>query len=213
MKRLLPGSWTLPLINQLTEAYRQYNTPPYPRSPVTFEEMMPLLAALDFTHIFHTLDPWSHDNSHIRRALQQTGHLITANSHQPGQTVDYHLNPLQPDTYQQINNVVGINSIVSSPWSHLADPAMALATTWADTVTCLHVPRTYVTNAHISHPPRLAFLKQYQHQQRLMCLSDLPKSSDGQRYMWVIIFASKELMRLIVRPEFQGTSLPSILGS
>jgi hypothetical protein len=46
-----------------------------------------------------------------------------------------------------------------------------------------------------------------------MCLSDLPKSSDGQRYMWVIIFASKELMRLIVRPEFQGTSLPSILGS
>jgi hypothetical protein len=213
MQKIMVGSWTVGLVNNILDSYQQYISLPHPFSPLQISEVKPLLAAIDFSFTLHTLDPWSYVNCPIATVLTQAEHVHHTNDFHSSSAADYHLDPLQPGSYQQFNQHLGINAIISSPWSALADPALALAVNWATTVVCLHVPRTFVTNAHISHPPRLALLKQFQQAGRLMCITDLPSASDGQRYAWLIIFATAQFKNLMVRPEFRELSLSCILGS
>ena len=166
------------------------------------QEVTPLLAAIDFTYAYNIADFWT-GNRAIASAFNKANYRVITSDVETQYPADQHLNPLHPESYFSVDYDYGVSAVISSPWIPVADPALALVVQAATAVTCLHVPATFVTHAHPAH---LAYLKELQHDGRLMCLANLP-AVVAHRYMWLIVFCSSACKQQMVRPEFRELSM------
>jgi hypothetical protein len=210
MQKFMPGSWTVGLCDDLFNSIRRVaeDTSSLECVPTHPAEVVPLLAALDFTQVLSIADMWTGTGG-IKTAFQQARFPMVTNDIDTRHQADYHMDALLASTYKQVFGQHSVNAIVSSPWLPVADPALALAVSMATTVVCFHVPGPFVTNAH---PARLAYLKSLQHEDRLMCITNVPKGSYEWRSVWLVIFASAASKAQLVRPEFKQLSLSYILA-
>lgn len=204
MQHLMPGSWTVPLCDDLHRAIHQYYADPDPQPfphLATPAEVTPLLAAVDFTQVFNLTNLWGIDSDGIAGAFSQARYQFISDN---GQS-----DPLQPFTYKRFKAGEIADALISCPWQPLMDLAIALAVSSEPAVACFLTPCSYLTTAHQA---RRIFLKQLQHNGQLMGINSLPNTVQHQPFMWIIIFSSPEFKQQLVRPEFREVSLSCLIG-
>ena len=203
---LMPGPWStghatvlshvVPGGQRFLQTQGSYH-PGQPQRVATLEpEIDELLNVIDFTHAPAIFDPFSGDNN-IKKAFNQAGLDVTTNDFNFQLPTDYHLDALQPRTYEELRTDQPLHTVVMSPFFAVLDLALPLAVLYAEQLVCCHVPGHYLTNAP---PARLSWLIQLQDAGRLMLVMGLPRGPTGRRCMWLIIFADPLLRDLLVRP-------------
>ena len=125
------------------------------------------------------------------------GHRVITNDINPAMPTTHHLNALLHSTYAHLQEKERIHVIVSSPYSVVLDLALPLAVLYAHHAVCCHVPGHYVTSGP---EPRMTWLRQLQHQQRLIIIEGLPAGPVARRCMWLCIFRTPELRSLMTKP-------------
>jgi hypothetical protein len=116
----------------------------------------------------------------------------------------YHKDALTETFYRDMRKAHGVQSVICSPWFRMLDLAMPLALAGCSTVACLHVPGHFLYDAH---PIRHAWLKQKHDEGKLAVLTGLPMGPLGLRCIWLLLFATAELKRVVLRPQAFDSSL------
>ena len=163
------------------------------------EEVACLLEAMDFSYCATIVDLWAGQNS-IQQAFKQCGYSVITNDLNSAAATDYHLDALQPATYQQLQQKHGLDAIVISPWFALLDLALPLAVAHASWVVCCHVPGHYIFSPT---EPRRRWLQTLLQQQRLHLLMGLPRSNMGMRCLWVVIANTSSMLEQLIKPEYR----------
>jgi hypothetical protein len=113
---------------------------------------------------------------------------------------DYHLDPLQPSSFERIKSSHGMHVIVSAPAAWALDLFLPLASRYARHMVCCLVPASYVCEFPAA---RVAWLADMASQGRLHVIAhslrDLADVSRGPSMVWVIVFSSREIKTLLLR--------------
>jgi hypothetical protein len=199
---LMPGKWARNHCTRLANEYARYKTAPgsIPCIPTDPGEVQPLLAALDFSSVHLVLDPFS-GLSGIAKAFHASGVSVSTNDLNAEHTADMHEDALQPAFYRHLTRKGGVDAVVMSPWFSFLDIAAPLACLFAASVVCVHVPGHYLTDATDA---RFAWLCNMKRAGCLHFVLGLPRGPMGRRCIWMCVFASPDMKRRMVRPEFDA---------
>jgi hypothetical protein len=169
-----------------------------------------LLIAVDFSFTTSIVDMFSGSGT-IRKVFHESGVDAAVTTNDIERTVEaaYHLNALQPASYRALRASVGLQAVVMRPFYPVLDLALPLAVHFADQMVCCRVPRHYLSHAP---PARMTWLRQLQQAHRLFVLNGLPIGPMGRRCMWLVIFATPQLRKMLVRQEYQSSLMLSFLA-
>ena len=165
-------------------------------------EVQRLLDALDFSTMHRILDPWSGTGG-VAKMFRKAGVHVVTNDINSAHAADTHEDALQPSFYHKLLQDGPIDAIVMSPWFAMLDLALPLAVLAASVVVCAHVPGHYFTNAT---GPRHQWLGNLVNSGRVQFIWGLPRGPMGRRCAWLIVFASTELRKKLVKPEYRTDS-------
>jgi hypothetical protein len=173
-------------------------TPGQPQRIATTElEIRALLEVIDFTLISSIVDTFS-GGSTIKRIFKQESDVqVLCNDVDSGVDAYYHMDALQPSTYIKIKKEYGLDAVIISPTFAFLDLALPLAVLHAEQLVCCHVPGHYFTCAPSA---RFEWMRQLQEQKRLHVLAGLPIGPSHRRCLWLIIFKSEAIKRVLLRP-------------
>ena len=173
-------------------------TPGQPQRIATTElEIRALLEVIDFTLISSIVDTFS-GGSTIKRVFKQESNVqVLCNDVDSGVEAYYHMDALQPSTYIKIKREYGLDAVIISPTFAFLDLALPLAVLHAEQLVCCHVPGHYFTCAPSA---RFEWMRQLQEQKRLHVLAGLPIGPSHRRCLWLIIFRSEAIKRVLLRP-------------
>lgn len=221
LDELMPGPWSVEHVAKLSQfcpggdRYRPAPARPSqstsPEGVQTFpEEVTALLIAVDFSFTTSIVDMFSGSGT-IRKVFHESGVDAAVTTNDIERTVEaaYHLNALQPASYRALRASVGLQAVVMRPFYPVLDLALPLAVHFADQMVCCRVPRHYLSHAP---PARMTWLRQLQQAHRLFVLNGLPIGPMGRRCMWLVIFATPQLRKMLVRQEYQSSLMLSFLA-
>ena len=173
-------------------------TPGQPQRIATTElEIRALLEVIDFTLISSIVDTFS-GGSTIKRVFKQESNVqVLCNDVDSGVEAYYHMDALQPSTYIKIKREYGLDAVIISPTFAFLDLALPLAVLHAEQLVCCHVPGHYFTCAPSA---RFEWMRQLQEQKRLHVLAGLPIGPSHRRCLWLLIFKSEAIKRVLLRP-------------
>jgi hypothetical protein len=211
LNTLMPGAWTDGHATKLSchvPGGRHFHQPRgvyHPGEPQRVATLQPevreLLLAVDFTDCRAILDPFAGENN-IRDAFNAHALDVVTNDINQRLEADYHLDALQPSSYETMQLDQELDAVVMSPFFTVLDVALPLAVRVARRVVCCHVPGHYVTNAPRA---RMDWLSKLQAEERLVLIVGLPRGPTGRRCMWLIIFRTRLLRDRMTRPHARGT--------
>lgn len=200
---LMPGTWTESDAVSFSSwcpggtAYtRQYDH-------VYAAEVDVLLQAVDFSLSASIIDMCA-GHRIISATFALAGLRVISNEVDAAIPADYHLDALQPLSYRTVQQQHGMHVILMAPCSMLLDVLLPLAVKFARHVVCCRVPGSYITAAHAA---RRSWLRQMQLAGRLHILMGLPIGPNAVHHVWLLVFVSAEMKRLLVLPGYD-----SILG-
>ena len=173
-------------------------TPGQPQRIATTElEIRALLEVVDFTLLPSIVDTFSGTNT-IKTIFKKEQNLqVLCNDVDDSMEAHYHLDGLQPSTYKKIKKEYGLDAVVISPTFTFLDLALPLAVLHAEQIVCCHVPGHYLTCAPLA---RFEWMRHLQNQNRMHILAGLPIGPSHRRCLWLIIFRSEAVKRLLLRP-------------
>ena len=204
LQDLMPGRWHEAHATRLAHKWQtlkptEENPVEVPDISVTLEEVQELMEVIDGTMLGGILDPWA-STGKIARYYELKGVKVYTNDVNPAFEADFNMDPLQPGSYQVMEQEIRIDAIIASPWFALLDLAIPLALRAAQSVVCTHVPGHYISDAH---PIRRRWLNELISEDRLHVLYGLPKGPLGRRCAWLIVFASPQLKRALLKHDVE----------
>ena len=197
LERMLPGSSGLAhtIYSSLSRRARQAMTTKYPTTVVRS-----LLRVLDLSSLHTILDPWAASGAVIPGLQARlipphssgTPPVLVANDRWGGSKLFYE--PLEPFLYDKLHKSTGMDAVITIPPLPLADIALVTALYHADTLVCMYVPTTWLSNAPAY---RLKLLLQHDAHNTLLTIAEVHDPS----HCWVCFFASPESLLLRLRPD------------
>jgi hypothetical protein len=194
MEQLLPGSGDTAhaIHHSLSRRNRLAMTHQSPKWVTTL-----LTATLNFSHMHMILDPWA-ENAAVSTGFNR----YRSSSHMPHPkltlnnrwgTGDLHYEPLESFLYEKVIAASGLPVVVTIPPVPLLDIALVTALHFVDSLVCMYVPQTWISQAT---PSRMHLLHQHHTAQTLLTVSNVRDPS----HSWVCIFSNAELLLSMLQP-------------
>lgn len=128
----------------------------------------------------------------------------------PTHLVDFVGDALSPKTFAIAAATMGTKfAIVTSPWYTFLDAFLPLAIASVAEFVCVQVPDTYMTQGPRA---RLRFLRRLGKTGRLFLLYSRGKrnTSTGKRAVWMVVFKTTDVAKLVVKRSRFAASLPCL---
>lgn len=207
LQRTMPGRWGkafLTLLSTLLPSARggySVMASAVSHAPTERGAYDALRHALRWDRLQTVLDPWAGYGSTQEGLSDLVSVLSTDLVQRGGVPLNALANALEPGDLTAICGLYGrYDGIVASPWFSVLDIALCAALTTRCRFIAFHVPGHYLTSAH---PARAAFLQRLSEEQRLLVLANLPRSANGRRCAWLLIFASSSDRDWLVTDDVQ----------
>jgi hypothetical protein len=158
--------------------------------------MMPLLGMVDFSTSVGLVDMCSQDGSIAAALRAVAGWNVDTSCLNAESSAGHHWDAMQPMSYSRMREHTGMHTIVTAPRRVLLDVILPLSMRFARHAVCCYAPITYLTTAH---EVRAAFLKTLHEQGRVHLLPGSVRGSSQESYVWILVFATQAMKRLMLR--------------
>ncbi|GAX74744.1 hypothetical protein CEUSTIGMA_g2191.t1 [Chlamydomonas eustigma] len=164
-------------------------------SPVSAAELSTLLHLLDDSYSHSILDITHGAAAGVILHLPASESFsITTNEYLCDIPADFHLDPMQPESYTLIKEHHSMHIIIVCPALPLADILIPLTSIYAQHVACCLISKKYFLNSYYS---RYAWLISLRAEDRLFII---PSDSNGATdNVWMLIFSSSGVKHSILR--------------
>ncbi|GAX81872.1 hypothetical protein CEUSTIGMA_g9300.t1 [Chlamydomonas eustigma] len=164
-------------------------------SPVSAAELSTLLHLLDDSYSHSILDITHGAAAGVILHLPASESFsITTNEYLCDIPADFHLDPMQPESYTLIKEHHSMHIIIVCPTLPLADILIPLTSIYAQHVACCLISKKYFLNSYYS---RYAWLISLRAEDRLFII---PSDSNGATdNVWMLIFSSSGVKHSILR--------------
>lgn len=206
LQRHMPGHWQQRRLTILAKAAPSPRDG-YPSQPTAVSHAPTELGAYDslrlalrWDRIKTILDPWAGHGS-TPQSLSDLTSVLATDLVQRGAPLHALANALEVGDLRRLASLFGpYDGIVASPWFSVLDLALSAALSAQRRFVAFHVPGTYLTSAL---PARAALLQRLSEEGRLLLITNLPRSANGWRCAWLIVFSSAHEREFLVAEDAQ----------